>query len=79
MGVRVILLGNVLKLHVFYSVLVPLRRRGEDENFKVSIFLKLRHYGISVYVMMLVFLMAMVKYLKALQIVKVTNTNHTKD
>ena len=37
-------------------------------------------YGIGVfYVMRLVFLMAMAKHLKALWIVKVTNTNHTKD
>ena len=48
MGVKVIVLGNVLKLHVFYSALVPLRRGGMDGNIKVSIFLKLWHYGISV-------------------------------
>ena len=48
MGVKVIVLDNVLKLHVFYSALVPLRRSGGDEHFKVSIFLKLWHYGVSV-------------------------------
>ena len=37
-------------------------------------------YGVGVfYVMALVFLMAMMKHLKASHIVKVTNTNHTKD
>ena len=37
-------------------------------------------YGVGVcYVMALVFLMAIAKHLKASQIVKVTNTNHTKD
>ena len=45
MGVKVIVLGNVLK---FYSTLVPSRRGGVDGNVKVSIFLKLWHYGVSV-------------------------------
>ena len=48
MEVKVIVLGNVLKLHVFYSTLVPLNRGGMDGNIKVSIFLKLWCYGISV-------------------------------
>ena len=48
MGVKVIVLDNVLKLHVLYSALVPLRRGGMDGNVKVSIFLKLWHYGVSV-------------------------------
>ena len=48
MEVKVIVLGNVLKLDVFYSILVPLRKNGMDANFKVSILLKLWHYGISV-------------------------------
>ena len=48
MGVKVIVLGNVLKLHVFYSTLVPSRRGGTNENVKVSIFLKLWCYFISV-------------------------------
>ena len=48
MGVKVIVLGNVLKLHVFYFALVPSRRGGVNRNVKVSIFLKLWHYGISV-------------------------------
>ena len=38
----------MLKLHLFYSILVHLRRSGGGRNFKVSIFLKLLHYGISV-------------------------------
>ena len=86
-----LLCWQCVKLHVFYSGLVPSRRGGRNKNTKVSIFLKKKFlfsvmalvflcYGIGVfYVMALVFLMAMAKHLKALQIVKVTNTNHTKD
>ena len=48
MGMKVIVLDNVLKLHVFYYALVPSRRGSIDGNVKVSIFLKLWHYGISV-------------------------------
>ena len=83
MGVKVIVFANVLKLHVFYSVLVHSRRSGRGKNFNVSIFLKVLHYGISDYVMMFVFLMTMAKQQRHhvlsrwLAILRTNSTNHT--
>ena len=41
MEVKVIVIGNVQELHVFYSVLVYFRRNGRIKTIRVSIFLKL--------------------------------------
>ena len=58
MEVKVIVIVNVQKLHVFYSVLVHLRRHGERNSVRVSIFLKLFVYhGVSIlFVIVLVFM-----------------------
>ena len=74
MGVKVIVIGNVQELHVFYSVLVHLRRDGRGKNIRVSIFLKLLLLFVlwcwCSCVVALMFLRAMAKLKCLMQIVK---------
>ena len=86
MEVKVIVIGNVQKLHVFYSVLVHLRINGERNSVKVSIFLKLFIYhGVSIlFVIVLVLMCCGIDVSKGNGKAKrhcscqVTNSNHTK-
>ena len=86
MEVKVIVIGNVQKLHVFYSVLVHSRRNGKRRNVTVSTFLKLFFIMVLVFcllwcwclcVVALMFPRAMAK-LKGITDCQVTNSNHTK-
>ena len=80
MEVKVIVIGNVQELHVFYSVLVHLRRSGGIMTIRVSIFLNLLLFVLwcwCSHVLALMFLRAMVK-LKCLTDCQVTNSNPTK-
>ena len=80
MGVKVIVIGNVQELHVFYSVSVHLRRDGGEKTIRVSIFLKLLLFVLwcwCSHVVALMFLRAMAK-LKCLADCQVTNSNPTK-
>ena len=86
MEVKVIVIGNVQKLHVFYSVLALLRRNGRERHIRVSIFLELFIYhGVSIlFVMVLVFMCCGIDVSKGKGKAKghcscqVTNSNHTK-
>ena len=80
MEVKVIVIGNVQALHVFYFVLVHLRRNGRVKTISISIFLKLLLFVLWCWcsrVVAFMFLRAMAK-LKCLVDCQVTNSNPTK-